>query len=888
MELRMAGEERVAAWLAACVRASSRRARTVVALTAALALAAGSYAALHLGVNADPQALLDEELPFQRLDREFGRHFPLLDEALFVVVDAASGAEARAAAAELADRLRARADRFREVYVPGTGPFFERNALLYRSAAELETFADELARVQPIVAELEGSPDLPTLARVLALGLDSAGDDPAAGAQLARALDGMSRAALAVYAERPLFVSWESALLSGSSFDPSRRAVLVAEPVLDFARLLPAGPAIEAIRGEAAALDLTPERGVRVRVTGYPALNHEEMLGLVVDIGVSGAVAFALVVVLLYAALRAWRLALAAAATLVAGLLVTAGFAAAAVGSLNLVSIAFAVMFIGLGVDYAVHLGLHYVDERRTGSAHAPAIEAAARDVGGALALCTGTTAIGFLAFVPTDYRGVAELGLISAAGMLVILALTVTFFPALLASWCHVASLPAPVRDRTGRGLATRVLARRAGLVSGAALALAVAGAALAPRVRFDSNVVEMRDPDTESVRAFHDLLEDAQTSPWYVDVLEPDLAAAERAAEKLASLAAVERAVTLRDYVPAEQAEKRALLAEVAFLLEAPAPPATHPAPSRGEKLEALRRLSATLDVPWVRASPSPLARSAAVLRGELVPLVERLERSPDGAAALARFEGMLLGRLPERLAQLRRMLDPEEVALETLPPELRARMLAADGSARVQVFPREDLRDDRALARFVAAVRAVEPAATGLPVSVVEFGRATGRSLREASALAVGAVALLLLALWRRPLDVALVLAPLFVAGLATLGAMVLLDMPFNFANVIVLPLLLGMGVDSGVHLVERARRHDLSREGLADTTTARAILYSALTTLVSFSNLALSGHRGIASLGLLLTIGMSATLACTLLVLPALLALAGGGRPAPGRA
>ena len=180
-------------------------------------------------------------------------------------------------------------------------------------------------------------------------------------------------------------------------------------------------------------------------------------------------------------------------------------------------------------------------------------------------------------------------------------------------------------------------------------------------------------------------------------------------------------------------------------------------------------------------------------------------------------------------------------------------------------MQVFPREDLSDDRTLARFVAAVRAVEPAATGLPVNIVEFGRATSDSLREASLLALAAIALLLFLLWRRPLDVVLVLIPLCLAGATTVGIMVLLDMPFNFANVIVLPLLLGIGVDSGIHLVERARHHDLAKDGLADSTTARAILYSALTTLVSFSNLAFSGHRGIASLGVAALVGLTATLA-----------------------
>lgn len=866
--------EWVAALAVRFVRISERRPRAVLLATLAFAAAALACAVLRLGIDADPQALLDPDLPFQVRDRAFAEHFPVLNNALLVVVDGPDGESARSAARALAERLRARADRFTEVYVPGAAPFFERNALLYRSVPELEQFSEHMARIQPVLGELSASPDLQTLSRVLRLGIDSAAGDPAAAAQLSGVLDQLSRAAALVYAERPLFVSWEGALLGGTSFDPTRRAVIVAQPVLDFERVLAAAPAIDAIRSDAAALSLRPEHGIEVRITGYPALNHEEMLGLVWDVGLSGVASFAIVLALLFAAFRCVPVVIAAASTLLVGLAVTAGFAALAVGSLNLVSIAFAVMFIGLGVDYSIHLGLHYLDARRAGRAHGPALEAATREVGEALLLCTGTTAIGFLSFVPTDYRGVGELGLISAAGMLVILTLTLSFLPALLGTWCHVDS-PPPLRR--GEGRVGRLIQRRAGSVAALALVIAIASAILAPRVRFDSNVVEMRNPDTESVRAFNDLLADSHASPWYIDVLEPSLEAAERKAAALAALPEVERVATLRDYVPGDQAEKREILADTALLL-GPAPRAAQRfSPGPEEELAALRELAAALDVEWVRTSQTPLARSAELLRSELGTLLARLEQEPDSSEALARFEEMLLGRLPERLDQLRRMLDPEEVTLDSLPHELRERMISEDGSARIQVFPRDDLTDDRALERFVAAVRAKAPEAGGLPVNVVEFGRATSRSLRDASLLAFGSIALVLFLLWRRPVEVALVLTPLALAGASTIACMVLVDMPFNFANVIVLPLVLGMGVDSGIHLVERARLHGDAPDTLSDSTTARAILFSALTTLTSFSNLALSGHRGIQSLGILLTLGMAGMLASTLLVLPALIAL-----------
>jgi len=199
----------------------------------------------------------------------------------------------------------------------------------------------------------------------------------------------------------------------------------------------------------------------------------------------------------------------------------------------------------------------------------------------------------------------------------------------------------------------------------------------------------------------------------------------------------------------------------------------------------------------------------------------------------------------------------------------------MVAADGSARIQVYPRESLIDEMAFSRFVADVQQIAPEAAGVAISLVGFADATKSSFRQALLSALIAIAVLLWLLWRRISDVLLVLAPLILSSLLTCAAMVLLDLPFNFANVIVIPLLLGVGANSGIHLVHRSKNIASSDEELLATTTARAVFYSALTTAVSFGTLAFSSHRGMASLGIVLSIGMILTILCTLIVLPALL-------------
>lgn len=882
-------EARVDAALAACIGFAGRRARAVVAGTLLGTTVVGGLAASRFAVDSDPIRLIAEHLPFRQRHDRFAALFPNLTNALLVVVDAPTPARAGSAAEALAARLAAQTGRFHDVYLPGAGPFFERSGLLYRSADDLDALGDQIARMQPLILALEREPTLARLSALVSAGFERVPPEEIDAEAWSALLDRFAAAAVAVHTEFPLQVSWEELLLRGSPFEVGTRRVIVAEPVLDFGSLLPAGAAVRAVREAAAGLD-APD--VRVRLTGNPALNHEEMLALAWDVGWSGVISFAAVVGLVWLALRSWRLVLASIATLLVGLVWITGFAVAAVGSLNLVSATFAVLVIGLGIDFAIHFCMHFAELRRVGMETPRALREAGRGVGASLVLCALTTSIGFYAFVPTDHRGVGELGLIAGTGMAVILLLTFTFLPALLSSWLELPSdsrlrpeLRLPAGWSAGFGRHPRAVRR-------AALALALGAAALLPELRFEPDVVALRNPETESVQAFQDLVATGGlASPWFADVLAPDSDAAGALAERLRETPGVGRVVTLADFVPEDQDVKLEILADLSMLIDpaafetAEAMPAPMPAPP--EQIDALRRLHAALDAPWLDADRSLLGASARRLRAELAAFLERVAGDADPAPDLARLETLLLGDLPRQLARLRRALSAEPVTLADLPRELVRRMQAPDGEARVQVFADGDLRVPGALEGFTDAVLAVAPEATGMAVDVVEFGRVVSRSLGQALASAAAAIALLVLFLWRRLDDTLLVLAPLLLAGALTGASMVLAGLSFNFANVIALPLLLGVGVDSAIHLVHRARAGGAGTgSALLATTTARAVFYSFVTTLVSFGNLACSGHRGIASMGLLLGVGLSLALACNLAVLPALIEWRMPGSRAPG--
>ena len=387
------------------------------------------------------------------------------------------------------------------------------------------------------------------------------------------------------------------------------------------------------------------------------------------------------------------------------------------------------------------------------------------------------------------------------------------------------------------------------------------------------------MRDPSTESVQTFNDLLADSGTnSPWYANSVAASLEQADELKRRMQRLDAVERSITLSDYIPDQQEEKLEILSDVAFLLgprggDSDAVPNALPP---DQQIAALRRLHDLVLAASDKAESPLLVASMRDLAAKLGDFLVRVDGDEAPERALAKLEEVLLSTFPEQVDRLHRALDASPVTREGLPGHLVRRLVTPDGRARVQTFPRENLEDHEAFTRFVEAVQSVDPNVTGIAVNLVEFARTTQEAFRQAIATAVFAISAILWLLWRRPRDVLLVMTPLALAGVATGAIMVLLGLSLNFFNVVVVPLLLGAGVDSGIHLVEQARRRKPGEVDVLGTTTARAVLFSALTTITSFGTLSFSSHVGLSGLGTLLTVGMFLTVVCNLVLLPALLA------------
>ncbi len=848
----------------------------VPVLFACLGLAAGLLwiAVTTLAINTSTEDMLSAELPWRQNNRAVDQAFPQLVDSLTIAVEAPDALAAEAAAAQLAAALTARPAVFHSVYLPEGGAFFRRNGLLFLSPEELQAESDRLAAAQPLLTALQEDPSLRGLADLLVQALDP--ERTAQVANLAPLLDRLAATAAALPENPAARLSW-SALFSGGpdagegDAAADRRRFLLAKPVIDFASLEPMSAAVAAVEAAAEDLGLTADNGYRLRLTGEALMLQDELGSVQRGIGLVGLLSGLLVAVVLFAGLRSWRLVLPILVTLVAGLCWTAGFAALAVGELNLISVAFAVLFIGLSVDFGIHYALRVQESLGRGLAPAEAPADAAAHIGRPLLLCAVSSALAFFAFFPTAYRGLSELGLIAGAGMFIALFLNLTLLPALMrllpapAGAAHLGPLAA-----ASAGLQRRA-GRHAGLLAALGVVLAIAAGFALPQARFDDDPLNLRDPASPSVAALLALLDDPRVAPYSAQVLAPtsesgDLKEDFRdVVDRLEALPEVDAAVSLEAFVPAEQDVKLDIIDQTALLLSPlfTAPPPL-PAPDEAERAAALERLKAALQSP-----PPALAAEAARLEAALQNL---------GAVTPAQLEAAWLGGFEAALNRLLDALEAQEITLEDLPEELRRRYEAPDGSQLIEVIPVEDLRDPAARERFVAAVQAEVPNVSGVPVTIVEAGRAVVTAFVQASVLALCVISLLLLIVLRSPLDTLLVLLPLSLAALLTVAVGVVAGLPFNFANVIVLPLLLGLGVDSGIHYVMRAREEKAGAVG-ATNSTPRAIFLSALTTVASFGALSISQHPGTASMGLLLTIAIVITLVCVLAFLPALLALAG---------
>ena len=849
---------------------SAIHAGKTVAIYIFLALISLGFTVTNLKVDTDPGKMISADLPFRKAFLDYNRSFPWLDNNFVVIVRSNDRKLAREAAQALMQSFKAENNLFSDVFAPGLGGFFDRYGILYLPEQEVAAITARIKAAAPLVRTLAEAPDFSGLAKLTSQ-LTPAAQAGKAPGSLARFFDLAAKTVTARLQRQTQPLDWTKIVTGGIGQEPDAW-YLTVKPVLDFTSLDPADAALSRARQIISDNEITRNGVVSVELTGEAALNAEELETVTRGAALAGLVSFFLVCLIVWAGLPVARLIVPVLSLLVAGFALNAGFATLVIGSLNMISVAFAVLFIGLGVDYAVHTVLRYWEERlKRKPAHIAAL-AGAHKTGPALALCTLTTALAFLAFAPGDFAGMAQLGIIAAGGIVIAFIVSITLVPAVLSL---VPFPPRLLARYEAHHLHIKMprswwLHVRLGTTVFTVL-VAIAAIVLLPDVRFDGDPINLKDPKSPSVRAFRQLLKDQPGEGYAAQLIVKDGDSAAHTAARLAQLPQVLDVRWLDSYLPERQKVKLALLHQLRNIFPVNSnQPAALDQESRKVMIgKTIINLSSLEKVPGIDGR---LKAAASSLRRALLLILAAGQTSGRLAADVERDLFVQLPGLFRRLAQLS---VTEPLRVDTLDPDIVRRYITGDGRWRLEIIPRGDMSNEAALRNFVAAIRTIAPNATGTPVEITGAADVVATAMRQAVMIALGLVLLVLIPVLRAAIPVALVLSPIILSALLLLGYTVIFRSPFNFANVIVLPLLLGLGVDSAIHYVMRARETGAPAQ-ITDTTTPRAVMISALTTIGSFGTLWLSPHKGTASMGELLTIAIIISLVCTLIVLPQLIA------------
>ena len=856
----------------AVVMGCARRHWLVLGIALLLTLVSGSYVVHRFtdptdsAINTNTDDFIASSVPWRQDEIAYGKAFPDQDSTIIVVVDGKTPEIADRAVNGLYAKLRNHPDLFRNVVRPDGGPFFAKNGLLFQSPDEVKKAVGGLQRARSVLGILASDPSLRGVFD--AFGSIPKGIEAKQGTfdQFKKPIRSMNGALENILADKPAFFSWQDLLSNGEA--PSGRQLrkfIQISPILDYADIQPGAKPTDFIRAQMRDLKLDAAHGATVRITGQVPIADAEFSTVVDGFGFNGLLMIAAVILIVYAAVRSFKLVAAVFVTVLIGLVITFAAGLLLVHQLNVLSIAFAVLFVGIGVDFGIQFSVRFKAELYDLPGFDDALRMGSSKVGRPLALAAVATMAGFYAFLPTAYRGVADLGEIAGTGMLIAFTCAITVLPALLAL-----IRPPAEREPIGYKFLAPVddfIERHRYVIVIGTLAVAIAGTPLLRDLKFDFNPLNLDDQHTEAISTLINLMKDPETDTQTISVLEPDLSKADATADKLRDLPDVARVTTLSSLVPTDQDEKLAMIQQAAKVIgpvlnpQAPLDP-----PTDEEVVQSIQRTAKA----FAKTAGDERSEGADEAR-RFADLADKLARARPSLRERAAHE--LLPPLETTLATLRDSLEASKVTVDSIPPGLRDLFMSkVTGQARVEAAPKGDPNDNANMIRFAKQVKTVAPHASGTPVSIQEAGRTVKRAFIEAGVIAIGSIFIILWIVLKRVGDVLLTLVPLLLAGLVTLEITVLIGMPLNFANIIALPLLLGLGVAFKIYFVMAWRA---GTKKLLQSSLTRAVFWSALTTATAFGSLWASHHPGTSSMGKLMALSLVCTLCAAILFQPALM-------------
>jgi len=867
----------------------------VIGVGVILAILSGAASVLFLGLNSDQDKLVSPDAPFQKRYLAHLKNFGD-QEYLYVVIKTGGTEKGKKRAIQFAEdlnrRLRQHPHLIQAVYFRISPTDLGNGALLFASPQEAKALSGTVRFLTPFLdawvrdGSLAGFID--TVAKLLGgEGGNIPEVDPAVIDQALEALKELLKNMNGMLAGKEPYRSvLDLSRARNDYFFTASGKLLIMRllPAKDFGTMDVIGKPLQAVRQAIRATQAGyPE--IEVGLTGRPALQADEMDTTNQDMTKAALIAMALVAILFMIILHGWLRPLLLLIALIMGMAWSFGFATIAVGELNLLSIVFALVLVGIGVDFGVHIIMRYVETNKMGASVDDAVRISIFRTGPGIILGALTSVCAFYAVLFSSFVGLAELGLIGGTGVLLCLVSMITVLPAMLLIAGRRNLFPSSAPRITALPFLER-LSKRPGRAILILLLITLAGVPGLFKVHFNYNLLELQAKGLESVEYEKILVEASDESTWYAILTAGSLKDAQHLTKTLEALPCVAKVDSILDFIPKDQENKRAIYKKAARALEHLSLkdlPSPDPDPSR--LISSLSRLSMALEGLAEKLFTAGAGSQIGLIDNDLTlitSVAEMLKQNPKRADRLKAFQTGLAKDVKTSVRQLQIWLSATSVTPHDLPKFLRDLYVGKDGSYQIKVIPKGDVWDFSVLAHFVSQLRRVDPEVSGVPVGVLESAQLMHRTFLLAACLTIILVTLILWLYWRSIPVVFLTMLPLGVSVLWLLEVMGLVGLNFNLANFFAIPILIAIGVHGGVHLLARwgelqftAGNGQPDRKGLFYTSTPTAVALSFATTMIGFGGLLFAHHRGLASLGWVMVLGsLMGMLACLLVLPPAL--------------
>ncbi len=869
----------------------------VLTLAVCLGLAAVCtlYTRDHLAFKTSRADLIDPNTDYHQRWLNYTREFGDVTEDMVVVVEADDAATITQVLDELGGRLERESDLFKNVLFKVDLSRLRQKALQYSSPEQLQMILAQLDEFSPFLKRF----NLLTLRHFLH-GLRSALErsaqqPPEVAAMMTEPIlqqAQMLTASLEEYTrdQRHYISPWQTQMPAELAQletvfrdryltnEKGTMGFLKAQPTTTTSDFNGSCPSIDRLR-EVIADVAARHPQARLSLTGIPVLESDEMRSSQTAMFYASILSFIGVAALLVFGFRGLRYPILGNFVLLVGMAWSFGFTTLAVGHLNILSVSFAAMLIGIGIDYTTVYMLRYLECRHEGHDAYSAVIATGTSVGPGILTAAISSSVAFICAMLTDFAGVAELGIIAGGGILICTVAAFVVLPAVLVvadrnRGGH--ALPQPLESRWLRTLTTKYPVWVTGLSSLAIVGIAVFGV----RVEYDYNLLHLQARGLESVEVQKRIFDQADNSLLFAVALAENpqqVLELKKRFEELPTVHHVEELAAILPRYPAEDTQLlvQAANAELATLPARTAAPLEVDPSLVGIELEKIERA--------LEAMASPAAQGA---RAQIDRFLDQLSdlSQPAQMQLLRDFQTTMAADLLARLQGLAAIASPEPVSPADLTPALAGRFISPQGKWLMQVYPKSQIWDIGPLENFITDVRSVDPEATGTPLQTYEASRAIKHSYETAGIYALFAVCVFLLIDFRNLRDCVLALLPPLAGTALMFGVLGLCNIDLNPANLIVLPLVVGLGVDGGVHVIHDFRTQSQFGPYTPSASVINAMFVNATTTMVGFGSMMIAAHQGLYSLGLVLTIGVGTCLLVSIVLVPALLTWISRGRVA----